>query len=81
MTSDIPTMFIGGQFDPFSAVPEIRAASRTFPNGHVIVTPWETTNPNGSLECPRSIRTAWWDDPTSQPDTRCFKRIPPILFG
>ena len=81
VTSDIPTMFIGGQFDPFSAVPEIRAASRTFPNGHVIVTPWETTNPNGSLECPRSIRTAWWDDPTSQPDTRCFKRIPPILFG
>jgi pimeloyl-ACP methyl ester carboxylesterase len=81
VTSDIPTLFIAGQFDPFSSVPGIRAASESFPNGHVIVTPWQTTNPNGSLECPRSIRTAWWDDPTSQPDTRCFKQIPPIQFG
>ena len=81
VTSDIPTLFIAGQFDPFSSVPEIRAASQTFPNGHVIVTPWETTNPNGSLECPRSIRTAWWDDPMSEPDTRCFRQIPPIRFA
>jgi pimeloyl-ACP methyl ester carboxylesterase len=80
VTSDIPTLFIAGQFDPFSSVPEIQAASQTFPNGHVIVTPWQSTNPNGSLECPRSIRTAWWDDPTSRPDTRCFKEIPPIDF-
>jgi pimeloyl-ACP methyl ester carboxylesterase len=81
VTSDIPTLFIAGQFDPFSAVPEIRTASQTFTNGHVIVTPWQTTNPNGSLECPRSIRTAWWNDPTSQPDTHCFAQIPPIRFG
>jgi pimeloyl-ACP methyl ester carboxylesterase len=81
VTSDIPTLFIAGQFDPFSSVPGIRAASESFPNGHVIVTPWQTTNPNGSLECPRSIRTAWWDDPTSRPDTRCLKQIPPIQFG
>jgi pimeloyl-ACP methyl ester carboxylesterase len=80
ITSDIPTLFIVGQFDPFSAVPEIQAASTTFPNGHVIVTPWQTTNPNGSLECPRSIRTAWWEEPTSRPDTRCFKQISPIQF-
>jgi hypothetical protein len=81
VTSAIPTLFIAGQFDPFSSVPKIQAASQTFPNGHVIVTPWQSTNPNGSLECPRSIRTAWWDDPTSRPDTRCFKEIPPIKFG
>ena len=80
VTSDIPTLFIMGQFDPFRAVPEVQAASTTFPNGHVIVTPWQTTNPNGSLECPRSIRTAWWDDPASRPDTRCFRQIPPIRF-
>ena len=80
VTSDIPTLFIVGQFDPFSPVPEVRAASGTFPNGHVIVTPWQTTNPNGSLECPRSIRTAWWEEPTSRPDTRCFEQIPPIQF-
>jgi hypothetical protein len=81
VTSDIPTLFIAGQFDPYSSVPEIRASSEAFPNGQVIVTPWQTTNPNGSLECPRSIRTAWWDDPTSQPDTRCFRHIPPIRFA
>jgi pimeloyl-ACP methyl ester carboxylesterase len=81
VTSEIPTLFIAGQFDPFSSVPEIRAASQTFPNGHVIVTPWQTTNPNGSLECPRSIRTAWWDHPMSRPDTRCFRQIPPIRFA
>ena len=80
VTSDIPTLFIVGQFDPFSPVPEVQAASTTFPNGRVIVTPWQTTNPNGSLECPRSIRTAWWDDPAARPDTRCFKQIPPIQF-
>jgi pimeloyl-ACP methyl ester carboxylesterase len=80
VTSDIPTLFIAGQFEPFSSVPEIQAASETFPNGYVIVTPWQSTNPNGSLECPRSIRTVWWDDPTSRPDTRCFKQIPPIKF-
>jgi pimeloyl-ACP methyl ester carboxylesterase len=80
VTSDIPTLFIAGQFEPFSSVPEIQAGSQTFPNGHVIVTPWQTTNPNGSLECPRSIRTAWWEEPTSRPDTRCFKQIPPIQF-
>jgi hypothetical protein len=80
VTSDIPTLFITGQFDPFSAVPEIQAASKTFPSGHVIVTPWQSTNPNGSLECPRSIRTSWWNDPTTQPDTRCFKEISPIQF-
>lgn len=81
VTSDIPTLFIAGQFDPFSPVKEIQAASQTFPNGYLIVTPWQSTNPNGSLECPRSIRTAWWGDPTSRPDTRCFKQIPPIRFG
>jgi pimeloyl-ACP methyl ester carboxylesterase len=81
VTSDIPTLFIVGQFDPFSSVPETRAASTTFTNGHVVVTPWQTTNPNGSLECPRSIRTAWWHDPASQPDTQCFKQIPPIQLG
>jgi pimeloyl-ACP methyl ester carboxylesterase len=80
VTSDIPTLFIAGQFEPFSSVPEIQAASETFPNSYVIVTPWQSTNPNGSLECPRSIRTAWWDDPSSRPDTRCFKEIQPIAF-
>ena len=81
VSTDIPTLFIAGQFDPFSSVPEIRAASQTFTNGHVVVTPWQSTNPNGSLECPRSIRTAWWNDPMSQPDTHCLEQIPAIRFG
>src|SRR5205823_12855028 len=36
VTTDIPTLFIAGQFDPFSSVAGIRTASQTFTNGHVI---------------------------------------------
>lgn len=78
VTGGVPTLVLRGVFDPYSASSStvLQAASGA-PNVYPIDVPNQSYNALGYNECPRAIRNAWIDAPTTSPaDTSCLARIP-----
>ncbi len=76
----IPTLVLRGWLDPFSAPSDsIRAVVGSAPAVSFIEVPNASYNVQGSNECPRAIRNAWVDAPSTAPaDTSCLANMPPI---
>ena len=77
---DKPVLLLNGQFDPFTG-PLDRAVLRPAPGmGLALEVPNQSYNAFGYNECPRQVRRAWLDDPTTRAlDLGCFDaEIAPI---
>lgn len=81
VVTDVPTLALIGGFDPYAATEEAtEQAIGSFGRG------WIVTFPNGGHnllgdECPRAVRNAWLQRPTSAPTaTDCINREPPLRF-
>jgi pimeloyl-ACP methyl ester carboxylesterase len=79
ITLDVPTLIFYGDYDAYTSPSLIEEAgegrsttfSVRFPyNGHNLF----------ALECPRSFRNAWVDEPTVPPDTSCIDDMPAPAF-
>jgi pimeloyl-ACP methyl ester carboxylesterase len=75
----VPMLALRGVLDPYSAsLADVRATDPTSRTLFTVQVPNQTFNALGYNECPRSIRNAWIDDPTTPPDTSCLSGIPEI---
>lgn len=79
--SSIPTLLLVGQFDPFGVGTLVREAARSLDTSWVIEFPLAHNVLGYGEECPREIRNAWVDAPTSGPDTTCVGLVPPVVFA
>jgi pimeloyl-ACP methyl ester carboxylesterase len=79
VTSDIPTLFLIGRFNPFSPRPVVEEAASTFSRSYIVEFPNLSYNVL-PFDCPRMIRNAWINNPDSPPDTTCVDNLPPVRF-
>jgi pimeloyl-ACP methyl ester carboxylesterase len=79
VTSDIPTLFLIGQFNPFSPRPLVEEAASTFSQSYIVEFPNQSHNVLG-LTCGPMVRNAWINSPDSPPDTTCVDNLPPVRF-
>jgi pimeloyl-ACP methyl ester carboxylesterase len=79
VTSDIPTLFLIGRFNPFSPRPLVEEAASTFSRSYIVEFPNLSHNVLAH-NCPRMIRNAWINNPDSPPDTTCVDNLPPVRF-
>jgi pimeloyl-ACP methyl ester carboxylesterase len=79
VTSDIPTLFLIGRFNPFSPRPVVEEAASTFSRSYIVEFPNLSYNVL-PFDCPRMIRNAWINNPDSPPDTTCVDNLPPVSF-
>jgi pimeloyl-ACP methyl ester carboxylesterase len=78
----VPTLVLRGVFDPFSAPTSDVTKALSAGTSFVLDIPNQSYNTLGYTECPRAIRNAWIDAPTSAPaDTSCLPKIPPVRFS
>jgi pimeloyl-ACP methyl ester carboxylesterase len=70
VSSTIPTLIFVGRFDPFTSAQAARDATADW--GHVTVAETSAGHNNLGLDCARSIRKAFVDDPTLDPDLSCL---------
>jgi pimeloyl-ACP methyl ester carboxylesterase len=80
VTSDVPILIFRGQFDAFSDRAAVDRSTRTLPAAQVIHVNNELHDITRDLECYRTIRRAWLDEPTSHVDPGCLRRVPPPEF-
>jgi pimeloyl-ACP methyl ester carboxylesterase len=74
--TNVPTLMLAGQFDPFGALPVTRQAATTFSRAWVKEVPGIGHNVLGVDACSRSIRNAWVDNPASPPaSTGCLSAL------
>ena len=81
MLPALPVLMLYGQFDPYTGPLDRADALLPAPGlGLALEVPNETYNAFGYSECPRQVRRAWLDDPTTRVlDTSCFDvEIAPI---
>jgi pimeloyl-ACP methyl ester carboxylesterase len=82
VTSSTPTLLLAGRFDPHGAPGFVRAAAEKLSTSWVVEIPSGSYNVLGmDHDCPRSIRNAWIDSPTTAPDTGCIEGMPPIRWA
>jgi pimeloyl-ACP methyl ester carboxylesterase len=82
LTGGVPTLVMRGAFDPFSApLPDVAAATAGSANVYLVDVPNQSYNVLGYTECPRAIRNAWIDAPTSPPDLSCLPNIPSLTLA
>jgi pimeloyl-ACP methyl ester carboxylesterase len=80
VTSDIPTLFLIGRFNPFSPRPLVEEAASTFSRSYVVEFPNQSHNVLG-LNCGPMVRNAWINNPDAPPDTACVDNLPPVRFA
>jgi pimeloyl-ACP methyl ester carboxylesterase len=81
VSSDIPMLIYVGRYDAFGPLPVAEQAIASLSGSFLVDVPYQGHNILGSLDCYRSIRNAWIEDPTSAPDTSCIEEIPPPTFA
>ena len=81
VSSDIPMLIYVGRYDAFGSLAVAERAIASLSRSFLVDVPYQGHNVLGSLDCYRSIRNAWIEDPTSAPDTGCIEEIPPPTFA
>ncbi len=79
LTSDIPTLMMVGQFDPFSPLRLLKQTAETLATSWVVEARRWSRNVLG-WDCPIAIRDAFVAHPKSQPDTDCLADLDRIDF-
>ncbi|HLF27446.1 MAG TPA: alpha/beta fold hydrolase [Anaerolineae bacterium] len=70
--SDIPTLVLGGGFDPITPPSWAQLAAQTLSNSFYFEFPTAGHGSSLTEECPRSLVLAFLEDPTTQPDAACI---------
>jgi len=73
VSSDVPTLVLGGEFDPITPPAWAQLAAQTLANSHYFELP--NAGHGASLtggECPRNLVLAFFEDPASRPDASCI---------
>ncbi len=68
--SDIPTLILGGQFDPNAAEGDMETIAATLANSYTYELPWLGHSVSGN-ECANWMIRAFIKDPAKAPDTSC----------
>ena len=72
MSSDIPSLFLGDEYDPVTPPGDTEATSARFPNGTYLEFPGLGHGAVFSHRCPTSIMLAFISDPSAPLDTACI---------
>jgi pimeloyl-ACP methyl ester carboxylesterase len=80
VTTDVPILIFRGQFDAYSDRDLIDRSLRTLSGGQVVHVAYEGHDIKRDIECYRNVRRAWLDEPTSDVDPGCLRRVPPPEF-
>jgi pimeloyl-ACP methyl ester carboxylesterase len=81
VSSDIPMLIYVGRYDAFGPLPAAEQAIASLSGSFLVDVPYQGHNVLGSLDCYRSIRNAWIEEPTSAPDTSCIDEVPSTTFA
>jgi pimeloyl-ACP methyl ester carboxylesterase len=73
--SDIPTLLMAGEYDPYTPPSWAELAAETLSNSYVYVFPGIGHGPINHSECAKSITQAFLDDPTTEPDASCLAEV------
>ena len=77
--SEVPTLIFYGDYDAYTSASLVKNAGAGRPNVFPVRFPYSGHN-LFALECPRSFRNAWVDEPTIPPDTGCIGDMPAPVF-
>lgn len=78
VTSDVPTLLMGGEMDPITPPSAIDDVSGGFSRSFSVRFRWEGHGP-GTEECGSSIIREFFDTPTSAPSSQCADEDPPVF--
>lgn len=73
VASDVPTLILGGEFDPNAEPDDMKEIAATLKNSYTYQTPWMGHAVSGN-ECAHRMIRAFFDDPTQAPDSSCLKQ-------
>lgn len=80
VTSDVPILIFRGQFDAYSDRDLIDRSLRSLSAAQVVHVAHEGHDIKRDVECYRSVRRAWLDDPTARVEPGRLRRVPPPEF-
>lgn len=72
VVSDIPTLILGGEFDPNAAPDDMSELAATLKNSYTYLMPWMGHAVSGN-ECANRMIREFFADPTKAPDSRCIE--------
>jgi pimeloyl-ACP methyl ester carboxylesterase len=81
VTSDMPTLVLAGEYDPFTPPSYGRLAAETLSQSHVVEFP--ATGQGvlyGRAPCAMKLIAAFLDDPKTRPDDSCARQLGPPEF-
>lgn len=70
--SDIPTLFLVGEYDPYTPPAWSERAAETLPNSYLYIFPGIGHGPVSYAKCARSILLEFVEEPTTAPDASCL---------
>lgn len=74
VTSDIPTLVIGAQYDSYTDPQWGRNVAKRLKNGHFVEIPWAGHGPGFSVPCVGDMVADFFDDPASAPNSDCLEK-------
>lgn len=80
VSSDLPTLVLGGVFDPITPPAYGMQAAETLPNSYFFEFPGLGHGVSTAHECPLSITLAFLDDPSALPGSGCISAMGPLPF-
>lgn len=80
ITSDIPTLVMGGQYDPVTPPDWGRRAAETLPNSFFFEYPGVGHGASPGTGCASDMMTAFLIEPTTVPDDACIGEMGPPQF-
>lgn len=72
VSSEVPTLVLSGQFDPITPPAWGQLAASTLSKSFFYEIPGAGHGASLSVECPQNIALAFFDQPTTAPDTTCL---------
>jgi pimeloyl-ACP methyl ester carboxylesterase len=80
VASDLPTLIMGGVFDPITPPQFGRDVAATLPNSYFFEYPGLGHGVSTAHPCPLGMTLAFLDDPSSPPDDACIADMGPPMF-
>ena len=80
ITSEVPTLVMGGQYDPVTPPDWGRRAAETLPNSFFFEYPGVGHGASPGTGCASDMMTAFLIDPTTAPDDACIHEMGPPQF-
>ena len=80
VSSDLPTLILGGVFDPITPPQFGRVAAETLPNSQFFEFPGLGHGVSTAHECPLAITLAFLNSPLDVPDSACIRNMPAPAF-